>query len=73
MQRRVFVCAQRASNVRDARTSPPLQFLQATLRPAACPILSAGGGDVIIANPECGIGESPLSPPVSVKKSYEAT
>ena len=70
MQRRVLACAQRASNARAARTSPPLRFLQATPRPTARPILSALGGDVMIATSECGIGESPpiRTPSVLAKK-----
>lgn len=72
MQRRVFACAQRTSNAWAARTSPPLQFFQATLCPAARPIRSAGGGDVITATPECAIGGSPLSATVFAKKFYDA-
>ena len=70
MRRRVLACAQRASNALGARSSPPLRLLQATPRPAARPVLSPGGGDVMIDTSECGIGESLFirTLPVSAKK-----
>lgn len=74
MQRRVLACVRSGSNARAARTWPPLQFLQAIPRPAARPILSPGGGDVMIAASECRIGESPLTRilSVSAKNHYGA-